>query len=241
MPILWVSKKPQRKNILLQGIILSHHVHACSIQNLGKFDGILGLGFSSISIDGATTVFENAINEGQVDEPVFAFYLGDNSDGELTFGGIDHSKYEGDLHMVDLTAATYWQIALDKISLRNGETITSDVAAIVDSGTSLLTGPSKDVAKLAAMVGAKPNVMGEYTLDCSTVDQIPEFVFTIDNHEYTLSGKDVVIESGGTCLFAFMGLDVPSQPLWILGDVFMRKYYTVFNYEKKQVGLAKAI
>merc|ERR1719222_26438 len=34
---------------------------------LGKFDGILGLGFTSISIDGATTVFENAINQDVVD------------------------------------------------------------------------------------------------------------------------------------------------------------------------------
>jgi len=185
--------------------------------------------------------FENAMEEGQVDEPVFAFYLGDNADGELTLGGVDHSKYEGNLHMVDLTAATYWQIDLDKISLGNGKKITTGAAAIVDSGTSLLTGPTKDVAKLAAMVGAKPNIMGEYTLDCSTVDQIPNFVFTIDNHEYVLTGRDVVIESAGTCLFAFMGLDIPSQPLWILGDVFMRKYYTVFNYETKQVGLAKAI
>lgn len=208
---------------------------------LGKFDGILGLGFTSISIDGATTVFENAIAEGQVDEPVFAFYLGDNADGELTFGGIDESKFEGDLHMIDLTAATYWQIAMDKVSLGNGKKITSDAVAIVDSGTSLLTGPKKEVAKLAAMVGAKPNVMGEYTVDCSKVDSMPDFVFTLDGHDYTLTGRDVVIESGGVCLFAFMGLDIPSQPLWILGDVFMRKYYTVFNYEKKQVGLAKAV
>ena len=201
----------------------------------------MGLGFTSISIDGATTVFENAIAEGQVDEPVFAFYLGDNADGELTFGGIDESKFEGDLHMIDLTAATYWQIAMDKVSLGNGKKITSDAVAIVDSGTSLLTGPKKEVAKLAAMVGAKPNVMGEYTVDCSKVDSMPDFVFTLDGHDYTLTGRDVVIESGGVCLFAFMGLDIPSQPLWILGDVFMRKYYTVFNYEKKQVGLAKAV
>jgi Eukaryotic aspartyl protease len=48
---------------------------------LGKFDGILGMGFTSISIDGAKTVFENAIAQNVVDQPIFSFYLGDNGPG----------------------------------------------------------------------------------------------------------------------------------------------------------------
>jgi hypothetical protein len=83
---------------------------------LGKFDGILGLGFTSISIDGALTVFENAIAQNVVDQPVFSFYLGDNGPGELTFGGYDTSKFEGELEYVKLLSATYWEIALDGVS-----------------------------------------------------------------------------------------------------------------------------
>ena len=55
--------------------------------SIGKFDGILGMGFTSISVGGVPTIFEEAIKQNKVDQPVFAFYLGDNEDGELTFGG----------------------------------------------------------------------------------------------------------------------------------------------------------
>merc|ERR1712085_181752 len=72
--------------------------------SLGKFDGILGLGFSSISVGSRTTVFENAIKQNKVDQPIFAFYLGDLQPGELTFGGYDSSKSEGELKYVKLEA-----------------------------------------------------------------------------------------------------------------------------------------
>jgi hypothetical protein len=188
------------------------------------------------------TVFENAIKQNKVDQPIFAFYLGDNEPGELTFGGYDASKFEGELKYVKLDEATYWQISLDAISSGDyhkeaGEKIT----AIVDSGTSLITGPKKEVAKLAAAVGAKANIMGEYTIDCSKVDDIPEIVFTIGGTDYAIPGPKTVIQAQGTCLFAFMGMDFPPPgPQWILGDVFMREYYTVFNYLDKTIGFAKA-
>lgn len=58
-----------------------------------KFDGILGLGFDSISVDGKVTVFHNAIKQGVVEKGMFAFYLGDEHDGELAWGGYDTEKY----------------------------------------------------------------------------------------------------------------------------------------------------
>lgn len=210
---------------------------------LGKFDGILGLGFTSISIDGTTTCFENLIKQNKVDQPIFSFYLGDNAPGELTFGGYDTSKFEGELQFVKLDQATYWQITLDAIKAGDYSNVASDkITAIVDSGTSLMTGPKAEIAKLAAAVGAKPNIMGEYTIDCATVGQIPDVVFTIGAHEYTIPGSKTVIQAQGTCLFAFMGMDFPAPgPQWILGDVFMREYYTVFNYVDETIGFAKAV
>jgi hypothetical protein len=206
----------------------------------GYFDGILGLGFDSISVGGVKTVFHNAMEQGKLEKPVFAFYLGDNADGELTFGGYDATKFEGELTWVKLSEATYWRIDLDGVKIGSFSIGSTD--AIVDSGTSLITGPTEDIRKIANEIGATPTITGQYTIDCNLVEDLPEITWMIDGKNYVVPGKDLVLQTSGMCIFAMMGMDFPAPgPQWILGDVFMRKYYTVFDYENEQIGFAKAL
>jgi hypothetical protein len=208
---------------------------------LGKFDGILGLAFQSISIDGVPTVLGNAYKQGLLEEPLFAFSLGNNNDGELTIGGYDTTKFKGDLQYVPLMKTTYWEIQVDAIQA--GSTSFKQVtSAIVDSGTSLIIGPKLLVHQLATSIGATPNMFGQYTIDCDSISNIPDIIFTIQGKNYPLKGEDVVLKAAGTCLFAFMGLEIPMpDPKWILGDVFMRRYYTVFDFENEQIGFAEIL
>jgi hypothetical protein len=118
----------------------------------------------------------------------------------------------------------------------------SPVTAIVDSGTSLCVGPKKEVTAMALSIGATANIMGEYTVDCATLDSLPDIVFTIDGNDYTVPGKSAVLQAQGMCLFAFVGMDFGGRgPQWILGDVFMRQYVTVFNYLDQTIGFAKSV
>lgn len=140
--------------------------------SVGKFDGILGMAWQSISIDGIPTVFEELLAQGLVNQGVFSFYLSkqDGVDGELLLGGINRSKYTGDLTYIPLTEETYWEIALDSMTF-NGSSVTSAKSAVLDTGTSILAGPSAEVKKLAAAVGAKPFPLNpqEYTLSESAL------------------------------------------------------------------------
>lgn len=212
----------------------------------GKFDGILGLGWSSISVDGIPTVFNNAVSQGLIQDNSFAFYLSKTTgvDGELTLGGYDQSKFSGSLTWIPLISKTYWEVALTAMTL-GGKSVTSSVKAVVDSGTSIMAGPTADVKALAALVGASPYPLNpaEYTIDCSKISSVPDITINLSGNMYTLSGSDYIIDAGGICLFGFTGIDIPAPngPLWILGDVFMRKYYTVFDYANARVGTALAL
>jgi len=210
----------------------------------GKFDGLLGLGFKSISQYNIPTPFENMVEQKLIDEPVFAFYLQEDaaSTGELTFGGIDKNHYTGDLVDVPLTSETYWEVSLDAMKFGGSAVISSPQKAIIDSGTSLLAGPKESVDALAKQVGATSIMGKEYTIDCSKKSSLPNLEVTLGGKSFSLSPEDYVLSVSGQCLFAFIGIDVPPPrgPLWIMGDVFMRKYYCVFDYGNKKMRIAPA-
>jgi len=209
---------------------------------LGKFDGILGMAFEVLSVNDVPTPFNNLVTQGLIDTAQFAFYLGNSREdkGELVLGGTDPAHYTGDITWVNLLAATYWEITLSGLTI-DGTSYTSGTKAIVDSGTSILTAPSEVVASIAKQLGAHEIIEGEYMVACN-YDTLPDFVFNIDGKDYTLTAYDYLLPDGDLCLLGMIGMDIPppSGPLWILGDIFMRKYYTVFDSANQRVGFALA-
>lgn len=112
----------------------------------GRFDGILGLGYDSISVNKIVPPFYNLLDQGLIDEPVFSFYLSDTgTDGdesEICFGGINKDHYKGDLIKLPLRRKAYWEVDFDAITI-DGETADLDnMGAVLDTGTSLIALPS---------------------------------------------------------------------------------------------------
>ncbi|XP_065133952.2 napsin-A [Paramisgurnus dabryanus] len=218
---------------------------------VARFDGVLGMGYPAISVDGITPWFDTAMAAKILPQNVFSFYI--NRDpvsevgGELMLGGFDQQYFDGDLHYVNVTRKAYWQIEMDKVQV--GSTLTlckGGCQAIVDTGTSLITGPYQEVRALQKAIGALPLLMGEYWIDCKKIPSLPVISISLGGKMFNLTGEDYVMKvthmGFSVCLSGFMAMDIPppAGPLWILGDVFIGRYYSVFDREADRVGFARA-
>ncbi|XAR52759.1 Phytepsin [Bertholletia excelsa] len=138
---------------------------------LAKFDGIFGLGFQEISIGDVVPVWYNMVEQGLVQEPVFSFWLNRDPDakegGELVLGGVDPKHFRGKHTYVPVTRKGYWQFDMEDVLIGNHSTGFCDggCAAIVDSGTSLLAGPTTVITQINHAIGAE----GVISMECKSI------------------------------------------------------------------------
>jgi saccharopepsin len=115
----------------------------------GKFDGILGLGYDTISVNHIPPPFYNMVNQKLLDEPVFSFRMGSSEEdgGEAIFGGIDESAFNGKIDYVPVRRKGYWEVELEKVGFGDDVLELEGTGAAIDTGTSLIVMPS-DIAEL---------------------------------------------------------------------------------------------
>jgi cathepsin D len=218
-----------------------------------KFSGVLGLGFSKLAADQTVPVFDNIVNSGNLDYNLFSFFysLNPDEDSELMLGAINDKRYTGDIHWIPLTEdPSYWSVEVQDIRLGDqslGFCSEQPCKAAIDTGTSLLSGPSMKVGELFDRVGN----------NCNDLESFPDLVFVIDGRDYPIPPKNYIItidedefeERPGVhspryqeCTLAFISIDLspPLGPIWVLGDLFMSSYYSIFDKDTLRIGLAKS-
>ncbi|GFN84860.1 cathepsin d [Plakobranchus ocellatus] len=125
-------------------------------------DGMLGLGFSGIDAGEELTVLDNMVSQGLLPAPVFSFYFNRynsrDRDSVLTLGGTNPDYYTGDFTFANLSMPDHWQFEIDRIQLANdlGTASFYTCQAEINTGSSLIVGPSYQVGVLNKRLGAKP-------------------------------------------------------------------------------------
>jgi len=211
-----------------------------------KFDGILGMAWPAISVDQQPLIFDLLYKQGQVQGNSFSFYLtkiaGSNGSA-LVLGGVNPAYAASEFKYYKLNKERYWEITLDDI-IFNGTSykVNPVLTGIVDTGTSVIVGPTKVVDNMTKAFGAGK----EKQVNCSTLDSLPVLTFVINGDRYDLTGNDYILKvqegQQTICVVGIMGLDLPPQlgEAFIIGDAFIKTYYTHFDVEGSRVGFARA-
>ncbi|KAI9570735.1 aspartic peptidase domain-containing protein [Boletus coccyginus] len=213
----------------------SHYTTAFQIAKFAP-DGLMGMAFATISVFQANPVIQTLIAEGQLSDPVFAFKLA-SPGSELRIGGIDTSLYTGSFTYTPVTLQGFWQINVDSIDA-NGQAISKDIPAIVDTGTSFILGNAENVSQFYSALNATNVGGGYYTMPC---DVMPDISITIEGRSFAISAEMFNLgpsdSSGDSCIGAIAGTGNLGN-IWLLGDVFLRNVYSVFDIGGLQVGFA---
>jgi cathepsin D len=212
-------------------------------------DGLLGMAYPSIAQNNIQPWFNNLIAQdpSPLSSPIFSLYFNsdptDTNAGELILGGTDSSKYSGQINYTPVTTQNYWQITVDSISFA-GQVLCTSCPAIVDTGTSLIVGPSGMIDTIYEDLQISQE--GDY-LDCESLSSYGNLVITINGVPYTYDPKHYTVPGQEGCLPGFLGEgnisggnsgEGEGTPFWILGDVFIRPLYSVFDFGNNQVGFA---
>ena len=229
-----------------------------------EFDGILGLGFPRISESNTQQEMFKAIKRDNPDfnNAVFSFWLGRGAGGTpegiidfgglLTIGGSDENYYSGDITWLPIVKpAAYWQFAVDGVSCGDTQVDMKDSIAIADTGTSLLYGPRDPVDQLVKAMGltdADEN-QGGYMVECDKVKSMPSIAFKLAGKDFEVEAEHLFLpigEDGGKsyCMFGIQadpGLEDASHSYWLLGDVFLGKFYSVWDVANQKIGFATAV
>jgi len=235
----------------------------------GKFDGILGLSFPQLSAADYTPVFDTIMKQHVLTVPQFAFYYGSKhpgttDDSAVVLGEISETLYHPPVSWIEVSKQMYWEMNLVDIYVDDVPMNLCDSGGckvVVDTGTSLLTGPSAAISTLLSHLNlpkcddfSKLPVLKYVVKDrhgVQTFSLEPEFYVVqsdeANNEELEVATSVTTMtdtpDGARYCKPGFMALDVPEPrgPLWILGDLFMKKWFTVFSRnDPPSIGFALA-
>ncbi|CAG8463493.1 3180_t:CDS:2 [Cetraspora pellucida] len=214
-------------------------------------DGILGLAFPQLSTFKVPCVVQSMKDQNLIDHSIIAFHLGryklDHSDKSfMNLGAIDPNAYVGEIVYNDildnlLGSSGYWVIMMDDLYVDKISMGATNSSAIIDTGTASIWGDSSRVKDI------HNNIPGSYFdgylwyIPCDT-KTVVSLVF--NGVEYEINPIELVVQEimiGPLCQSVFQEnpKGLPSK-FWLVGAFFLSNVYSVFDFDNRQIGFAKA-
>merc|ERR1719399_1872012 len=206
--------------------------------SLVPFDGIFGLSLPQMSEGPHFNVLDCMVRDKVLKTNVFSVFFGgtDEEPSEISFGEYRPSRMASALFWAPVTTPGYWQVEMEDIAIHNQpqKLCEGGCQVAVDTGTSLMAGPTEIINALIDKL--------DVASDCGNYQKLPHLGFIVKGHILNLKPDDYVDKGDDGCSVALMTLDIPPPkgPLFIFGDPFLRKYYTVYDRQKLKVGFALA-
>ncbi|KUJ11569.1 acid protease [Mollisia scopiformis] len=225
-------------------------------------DGIIGFGpvdLTEDTVSNANTVptfMDNLYSQGSISTEVLGVSFRpesgsdtDDTNGELTLGGTDSTKYSGTLtYFPKLTsgdASAYWGIAVAEFSI--GSTNLGTASGIVDTGTTLIYIPTSAYNKFLSATGGKT----DSSSGLAEFSTAPTATFGIKfgSTTYTLTPSQYLVP---TAQYSYYGLTSGKYYAWIndggssgvdciIGQKFLEQYYAVFDTTNSRIGFATGV
>lgn len=205
-------------------------------------DGILGLGRSSSNKLGTPTLMDVLADQKILKANLFGVHLSRSADGatdgQITFGAADDSRFSGDLsYTASVSSDGLWEIPAEDVVIDGQAVGLTGKTAIIDTGTSYILMPPDDAKALHAKLPGSSNNGEKFTIPCDT--KLP-IQFTFSGIKYDVSPKDFVgkpDKEGRTCASNIIGHQSFGPNTWLLGDVFLKNVYTVFDFDTDRIGM----
>lgn len=236
------------------------------------FDGILGLAPSASK----GSVLAQLKAAKSLSRNVLGVYLSEDShrSGSIDFGGVEltHIAPKVPLHWHKITNPESWELSIKDVFVDGKPLHICDhrpggvCPAVVDTGSSLISGPSGEIDKLLSKIRTND--------DCSNLASMPHVSLQIQDRdgnmvlyplkpeEYTMRNLEEVPNTGDVGYFnefPVLGtgrarspeitnhcepgigvMDVPGKK-WVIGDTFLRRYYSIFDDDKGLIGFVRSI
>lgn len=189
--------------------------------------------------------------DGVIDHALYLLYLGEYSSslGSVLFGAIDHDKYTGVLQTVPVVQAvqgypvlTRLLVDLEDIKLGTTLILLSATTALLDLGSTYCYLPSATVLTLVLTLDISySSSVGGYLATCNKIPSV-NLTFAFDGFNLDVPVENFFIpvsytngRSSGLCL-----LGMGTSTSVVLGDLFLRLVYAVFDIENEQISMARA-